>query len=268
MKKSVKTSKKQEAQYNNTIGYRLRSAMEKEGYTNMQLAEALGCSDQTISNYINNTIDINKISFDKITQLCKVLGIDYYYLLGEVKDYSSRELETVCKYTGLSEKTAKMLHDDNMKSDYSNPKISELLSELFDNTDSFIKLLYSLEKYIIYSVCDFYRNKKTETGIDLSSELYKERLEGNILRSSNRTTQYIENIVDESTYNEYIILRAEDIVFKPYIIHIKDVLKSINKKLKPSHPAIKRRKKEEENRIKEHNQNHTNASSESEEIPF
>ncbi len=214
------------------------------------------------------------ITFTQVMAICNVLHCDIDYLL-DMSDCSTKEIEAICNYTGLSEKTVQMLHDDNMKRDYHNPKISELLSELFDNTNSFIKLLYSLEQYIIYSVCDYYREEKANTGEDFESgvyELYSEQLESNILKSSKKTTQHIENIVDESLYNEYVFSRIEDVVSKPIFLKIKDVMKLLapkQKTLKPSHPVIKIKKNENLIPVKEYTKNlDSNPPGSGEEIPF
>ena len=56
----------------NTIGERIRHARTQKGLTQAQLASALGCKYQTISNYENGKRSVDSAT---LKQICIVLGI-------------------------------------------------------------------------------------------------------------------------------------------------------------------------------------------------
>lgn len=137
-----------------TLGGRICLARIKAGLTQSDLGNELNCSDQTICDYENDK-RTEKITFSQIVKLCDVLNVDFDYLTGKTihktEDdskiiYSTKELETVCTYTGLSEKTAKTLKF------YSGMEhtqdIAKFLSDLIDNHIEFLMFLESLEDYL------------------------------------------------------------------------------------------------------------------------
>ena len=93
---------------------RLDECMKNKHYNNTTLSKALntGTNRNTIKNW-KTYDDKNPDSysfplFNNIVELADVLNVDVGYLLGET-DYSSVEIEKVCKYTGLSEKAINSL---------------------------------------------------------------------------------------------------------------------------------------------------------------
>lgn len=92
------------------VGSRIKRKRNELELTQDKLAEILGINRKTIIEWEKGDIN-GKIDFPTFIELCSVLKIDMPFLLGDV--YSNRELETVCKYTGLSENAAKRLHELN-----------------------------------------------------------------------------------------------------------------------------------------------------------
>ena len=126
-----------------SLGGRIALARIDANLTQRKLAEALDCDDQTICNYENNK-NTEKITFEQIEKICAVLKVDYDYLCGRIT-HRTKELETVCNYTGLSEKAAEELH--SIKSDSS---IIQALSNLLENhKNSFIGIITNINSYCI-----------------------------------------------------------------------------------------------------------------------
>lgn len=133
------------------IGQRIKVARKKKGLTQEKLAEILGLSRRTLIKWEKGELD-KEIAFDKFLELCLVLDIDMPYLLGNV--YDTKELETVCQYTGLSPKTVKMLHHTS-KYTGAAQNVPAFLSDLFDRYGSTALLfLEELEEYMRNSYCE------------------------------------------------------------------------------------------------------------------
>lgn len=127
------------------IGQRIKAARKKKGLTQEKLANILGLSRRTIIKWEKGELE-KEIAFDKFLELCLVLEIDMPYLLGN--DYENKELETVCQYTGLSPKTAKLLHHTS-KYTGAAQNAPAFLSDLFDNYGSMVLVfLEVLEEYM------------------------------------------------------------------------------------------------------------------------
>lgn len=133
------------------IGQRIRSKRKEKGITQEKLAGILGLSRRTIIKWEKGELE-KEIAFDKFLELCLVLEIDMPYLLGN--EYDNKELETVCKYTGLSPETVKILHHCSKEPLAQN--IPAFLSDLFDNYGSVLVFLAYLEDYM----CNSYYEKR------------------------------------------------------------------------------------------------------------
>ena len=145
-----------------TLGGRIFLARAQAGMTQSDLAKELNCNDQTISNYENN-INTEKISYEQIVILCKVLDIDFDYLSGKIT-HSTKELETVCNYTGLSEKAAKKLHEDNNQIGYN--QIPQMISNLLSNYYlHFSGLIFEIFRFLLFKM-----EEKSVPKIELSED--------------------------------------------------------------------------------------------------
>lgn len=108
------------------------------------LLKEKGCSigRNSLSKLENGEIP-DELPLKDILAFCDVLGCDINYLL-DISDYSTKELETVCTYTGLSEKAVKELH--RIKSDKNS--VTPALSNIIENhADSFVEIIRNIDGY-------------------------------------------------------------------------------------------------------------------------
>lgn len=87
---------------------KLREEMKK---TKKEVADALGMPHNTYSNYESNLREPNSAVLIKIADFYKV-SIDYLLGLSDIKNVDA-DLQASCKYTGLSEKAIKFIHNLN-----------------------------------------------------------------------------------------------------------------------------------------------------------
>lgn len=130
----------------------------------MELLKDRGCSigRNSLSKLENGEIP-DELSFKDILAFCDVLGCDINYLL-DISDYSTKELETVCNYTGLSEKAAKKLHEANNQIGYN--QIPQMISNLLSN----YYLHFSGLIFEIFSFLLFKMEEKSVPKIELSED--------------------------------------------------------------------------------------------------
>ena len=102
-------SKKNKDGYNDPFPKRLRELMNRPGTTQDQLAEIIGKTRQTVSQYTNG---ISEPGYDTLVKIAKHFSVSTDYLLGLVpeatSDMTARE---VIEYTGLSEENVQTLHE-------------------------------------------------------------------------------------------------------------------------------------------------------------
>lgn len=115
---------------------RLRELIDNSGKTKKDIAasEALqNCDVSTITKHYNGDREVNS---DFIVRYAKYFGVSTDYLLG-LSDAatSDKDVQFICDYTGLSEKSVDILHlifDDILKADYSYIDTLNLLVEGLD----------------------------------------------------------------------------------------------------------------------------------------
>lgn len=184
------------------IGQRIKEKRKEKGITQEKLANILGLNKKTIINWEKGELD-KKIDFDKFMGLCSVLDIDMPYLLGN--DYSNKKLETVCKYTGLSEKTVKLLHHTSKFTVAQN--VPAFLSDLFDNYDMCLIFLEELEEYMQNSYCEKVLPQKGDnaTTKGLYAQ-YRDKAALNLLQCQ----RLIDALKDSVEKDKYILNRVCD----------------------------------------------------------
>lgn len=85
---------------------RLKALREKDGKTQEEVAELLGYTPKQYRAWETN----GKFpSTQALLSLCSLFGVDCDYLLGRI-DEKTHDLEFVCQYIGLSEKSVELLH--------------------------------------------------------------------------------------------------------------------------------------------------------------
>lgn len=137
----------------------------------IDLLKEKGCSigRSSLSKLENGKIP-DDLSLKDILVFCDVLGCDIYYLL-DISKNSTKELETICNYTGLSEKAANKLHELNNHEGLNQfpQMISNLLSNYYDH---FSELIIEIFLYLINVT-----EENSFTKIDSSEDwsIYKSR---------------------------------------------------------------------------------------------
>lgn len=94
--------------YNSPFAKSIRELMCEQGTTQDVLAEKIGKTRQTISQYVNG---ISEPGYDTLIKIADYFNVSTDYLLGRTKTKSADETEqAVIAYTGLSEENVKTLH--------------------------------------------------------------------------------------------------------------------------------------------------------------
>lgn len=90
------------------IGKRINSALAEKDIKQKELAKKIGVNDNVISYWCSGSRTPNT---QQIIQICNVLGVSADYLLG-LSDVATndKDLQYICDYTGLDEKTVKILN--------------------------------------------------------------------------------------------------------------------------------------------------------------
>ena len=95
------------------IGKRINSALAEKDIKQKELAKKIGVNDNVISYQCSGSRTPNT---QQTIQICNVLGVSADYLLG-LTDVATtdKDLRFVCDYTGLDEKTVKILNSFKKK---------------------------------------------------------------------------------------------------------------------------------------------------------
>ena len=94
--------------YNNIIAVRIRELMKSSGTTQQELAEKTGCSRQAIAQYADGS---NAPNIDKLVSIAKYFDVSLDYLVGLSNALTAdKDIQYICDYTGLSEKSIDVLH--------------------------------------------------------------------------------------------------------------------------------------------------------------
>lgn len=123
------------------MGKAIKEKRREKEYTQEKLAEIIGVEVRTIKQWEKGALS-GKINLPKLLELFSALEIDSNYLLGN--SYSNKEIETVCNYTGLSEKAVKKLHRIKTDKDSVTPVLSNLLE---NHTEAFTGIIDNLKAY-------------------------------------------------------------------------------------------------------------------------
>lgn len=99
--------------YNGTLATRLRGLMEDSKTTQIELAKSLGVSRQSVSQYMDGSMQPNA---EKLSNIAKFFNVSSDYLLGrtDAKSYSA-DLIKVCNFTGLDEEFVKHLKNSDFR---------------------------------------------------------------------------------------------------------------------------------------------------------
>ena len=90
---------------------KIEDMIYKNGMTQKQFAERIGVSNVTISNWLNEEININP-SFKSLEKICKAFDLDMDYFTGRITE-KTHDIKGVCEITGLSPEAAEALINYN-----------------------------------------------------------------------------------------------------------------------------------------------------------
>lgn len=131
----------------------LKALRENAGLSQGELGDVLGCSRGSISFYeqMQRVPDI-----EILKNICKHFGVSSDYLLGlsDVKSVDP-ELQAVCEYTGLSENSAKLLHDYKIDIDILNFMLENYEIGGLRDIGSYLRFIKGHKKFLIDSLGNF-----------------------------------------------------------------------------------------------------------------
>lgn len=93
---------------NEILAKRLAAARKQSNYTQDEIAEYLQCSRVTITNY---ECGRRSPDYKSLVMLAKKYGVTTDYLLGATNaETTDKDLQYICNYTGLSDKSVNILN--------------------------------------------------------------------------------------------------------------------------------------------------------------
>lgn len=127
------------------IGKRINALLAKKFKRQKDLATALGVNDNTISYFVSGKRMPNT---EQIIKISDFFGVSADYLLG-LSDTATtdKDIQFICEYTGLSEKSVEKLHTklDNsiLKKSIDGEKVFEIVAKIFGKEMSEVKNDYT-----------------------------------------------------------------------------------------------------------------------------
>lgn len=154
--------------FNDKFAERLRTLLYETKTTQKDLSHRLGISRQAVSGYINGT---SQPDYDKLLIISDFFGVSTDYLLGKVDVPTlDVQLQQVCEYTGLSEKSVNTLSTiRKFKGDE-----YTILNQILEHND-FIELLDTIYSHLWNADVNHYRIKNNEVEKSIA-EIYSCKL--------------------------------------------------------------------------------------------
>lgn len=196
------------------MGKAIKEKRKDKGYTQEKLAEKIGVEVRTIKQWEKGALS-RKINFPKLLELFSALEIDSNYLLGN--SYSNKEIETVCSYTGLSEKAVKELHRIKTDKDSVTPVLSNLLE---NHIDAFIGIMSNMSSYIHNTIChntfiNLPKKKREELELDSIIEHHIDKSSISMMNCQQWISYLGQNSYKDSYYTDTIYKYVDFLKRKP-----------------------------------------------------
>lgn len=127
------------------IGKRINALLAKKFKRQKDLATALGVNDNTISYFVSGKRMPNT---EQIIKISDFFGVSADYLLGlSDTPTTDKDVQFICEYTGLSEKSVEKLHtklaNSIMKKSIDGEKVFEIVAKIFGKEMSEVKNDYT-----------------------------------------------------------------------------------------------------------------------------
>lgn len=167
--------------YDGCLATRLRGLMEDSKTTQIELAKSLGVSRQSVSQYMDGSMQPNA---EKLSNIARFFNVSSDYLLGktDARSYSA-DLIKACNFTGLDEEFVKYLNT-------SHPSKLEVINTMF--SDGFIQNIVSfIEDEIALLILVKSRSK------NVGSITVSENVDGTVIETIEIWRDYIENNFEE-----------------------------------------------------------------------
>ena len=169
-----------------------------------KLSEKLKVSRKTVSDWETGK---KRPTLDNLAALCDLFHCEMDYLLGKT-DFPTKEIDVVCSYTGMSQKTIKKIHKAAIQKDNSSYitdcRLNLFLSDLLDNYPDFENLLIQLELFMMSGTMSFYAKKNPKaTGAPLHEKRNNQENELSLLH----LTHFAQSIKDKCLNDKYILNR-------------------------------------------------------------
>lgn len=186
------------------LGANITEMRNNLGITQDRLSDLLKVSRKTVSNW--ETGD-KRPSLDNLSALCDVFHCDIEYLLGK-RDFPTKEIEVVCTYTGMSQKTIKKIHHAALQDEKENYidtfKLNSFLSDLLDNYPDFENLLTQLELHMMNGAMSFYAKKNPKA---LGASLHEKYNGREADLALMRLMHFAESLKEKCVRDNYIFKR-------------------------------------------------------------
>lgn len=136
------------AAYKSTFPTRLRALMHERSMKQDALAEIVGKTRQTVSQYVNGE---SEPGYETLIKIANAFDVSTDYLLGLTPNPTTdKDVDAICQYTGLSDKAVQKLHDFKTDAEFG-AYLIQLLNHLLLDPRFTHELTYRINKY-----CDAY----------------------------------------------------------------------------------------------------------------
>lgn len=162
--------------YNTAFAKRLRMLIEEKNITQNQLAGIVGKTRQAVNNY---TLGNTAPDSDTLIKLSEYFNVSVDYLLG-LSDVRAvdKDIKFICDYTGLSEKSVRILNNINSVFEYTeiiNFLIEEINFRKIDKGNCYSKNLIDLLKSYYFYNCGARKDEEQMIYITSLGHIYTSR---------------------------------------------------------------------------------------------
>ena len=173
------------------FGKKLKEARKLKYKYQQEFADAIGAKVETVRNWEQGWI---LPEMGTLFKICDILDCDLDYLIGRL-EHKTHDVQFIQDYTGLSEKSIKMLHDYHVSKTDGQNCLPTYISNILDHPDCYV-LLHHIKTYIGASFLSGVLGDNTDI-VDA-----EERRSANLWRISNKLTHIIEDLGREH-YNKF-----------------------------------------------------------------
>lgn len=200
------------------IGQRINSALASADMKQKELAKILGVTDNTISYYASGSRVPN---YEQLIKIASALNVSTDYILG-VTDVKSTDIsvQSICKFTGLSEKAVDLLHGFISTFDYGYNRIINYIIESEEKAfynDIGYDVAVDMSKRLLHSIWHYFHASKAKHEDTLHITI-SGRLKEQIDYNCEKTTDWNDRVTEME-------IKANDIIDRVLLDRIIENLK-------------------------------------------